>query len=147
MYYYFVKSTILSSLQTSRAQKYGDETDMNCTPIRLLYSCLCKHIACVTVLQDYLSCLPIVVNIYPSLFPTHHRRQSEIIVLLSHVPSDTAHTSRPLFSSYSHVLTSRSIMPRIPSGKIGQRPLVMWSAVCSALQSHCRSCRQTAILI
>ena len=48
------------------------------------------------------------------------------------------HTSRAQFSSHVLVLTSSSISPWIPSGGrwMGQSPLVMWSAVCSAPQSH-----------
>ena len=56
----------------------------------------------------------------------------------SRVPSYTTHTSRALFSSQVRVLTSSSISPCIPSGGrlMGQRPPVMWSAVCSAPQSQ-----------
>ena len=48
------------------------------------------------------------------------------------------HTSRAQFSSHVLVLTSSSISPWIPSGGrwMGQSPLVMWSAVCSAPQSQ-----------
>ena len=48
------------------------------------------------------------------------------------------HTSRAQFSSHVLVLTSSSISPWIPSGWrwMGQSPLVIWSAVCSAPQSQ-----------
>ena len=57
---------------------------------------------------------------------------------ISRVPSHTTHTSRALFSSHVRVLTSSSISPCIPSGGrwMGQRPLVIWSAVCSERQSQ-----------
>ena len=61
-------------------------------------------------------------------FLTHHSSSSRVC----------HHTSRAQFSSHVLVLTSSSISPWIPSGGrwMGQSPLVMWSAVCSAPQSQ-----------
>ena len=54
------------------------------------------------------------------------------------MPSRTTHMSRALFSSHARVSSSRTMRPLIPSGgrQMGQRPLVMWSAVCSAPHSQ-----------
>ena len=63
---------------------------------------------------------------------------TSVVFFFSRVPSHTTHTSRALFSSHVRVLTSSSISPCITSGGrwMGQCPIVMWSAVCSAPQSH-----------
>ena len=76
------------------------------------------------------------------------------LLLFSRVPSHISHTSRAQFSSHVRVITSSSMSPWIASGgqEMGQCPLVMCSAVCSAPQSQQQSpaqhvsgqCKQTS---